>query len=155
MDVIKLNYQSAGGKDLESVQREMDYLFNMLCGRQPQLMVSRRSWRPPMDMFETEQAVVVKVELAGVREEDIHLTVEEGQLVLTGHRDNVHEGEKRVYHEMDVNYGEFRAEIFMPVPIDEEKAHASYHQGFLTIVLPKATAEKPKPKHVPITVANE
>lgn len=155
MHVKRLKYESAGTKDLESLQREMEYLFNTLCGWQPKVVISRQTWRPPIDVFETTTALVVKVELAGVREEDIHLTIEDGRLVLSGQRDNSQAGERRAYHQMDINYGEFRADIFLPIPVDQEQAHASYEHGFVTVTLPKAGTQRPKPKQVPIVVTNE
>lgn len=155
MHMKQLRYESAGTKDNESLQREMEYLFNTLCGWQPKVLLSRQTWRPPIDVFETAAAIVVKVELAGVREDDIQLTVEDGRLVLSGQRDNSQHGERRIYHQMDINYGEFRAEIFLPVPVDQERAQASYEHGFVTVTLPKAGVQRPKPKKVPIIVTNE
>jgi HSP20 family protein len=97
------------------------------------------AWRPPLDIHETDEALVVKAELAGMREDAIDIALYENALVITGQRgDDSDHAETAYYHEAQVRYGPFRAEIVLPTPIERERAEARYENGFLRVRLPKA-----------------
>ncbi len=99
------------------------------------------TWRPPADIHETTDAVVVKLELAGVQEEHLEVTVYENGLVVSGRReDDADLDDCLCYHEAQVHYGPFRAEFRLPVPVEREEAAISYERGFLRIRLRKAVA---------------
>jgi HSP20 family molecular chaperone IbpA len=97
------------------------------------------AWRPPLDIHETEDALIVKAELAGMREDAMDLALYDNALVITGQRDDDsdHAG-IAYYHEAQVRYGPFRAEIVLPTRIEPERAEANYENGFLCVRLPKA-----------------
>lgn len=92
-------------------------------------------WRPPTDMFETETGVIVKVELAGARDEDIEVAVRGRLLSVNGVRSG--STERRAYHQMEIPYGRFSVEVELPVAVNIDNATADYKDGFLTIHLPK------------------
>ncbi len=97
------------------------------------------AWRPPMDIHETGEAIIVKAELAGMHEDAIDIALYENALVITGQRDDDSDhAETAYYHEAQVRYGPFRAEIVLPSPVAQEHAEARYENGFLCIRLPKA-----------------
>jgi HSP20 family molecular chaperone IbpA len=107
-------------------------------------------WRPPIDIHETPRAIQVKVELAGVREDHIEITLYDNALVIAGQRDDdIEQGESVYYHEAQVRYGPFRAAILLPLPVEREAVEATYENGFLRVRLPKALPEAatvaPKP----------
>jgi HSP20 family molecular chaperone IbpA len=93
-------------------------------------------WRPPTDVFETEKALVVRVEVAGMREEDFSIEITGRYLTVRGVRSEVLE--RRAFHQMEIRYGEFSSEVELPVPIDPDGAQAAYQDGFLRISFPKA-----------------
>jgi HSP20 family protein len=101
-----------------------------------QVQVRAGVWSPPTDAYETEVAYVVRVEVAGMREENIDITVEENVLVISGSRPDV--PERRAYHQMEIRFGKFETIISLPGPIDLEQSRAEYEDGFLTVTLPKA-----------------
>ncbi len=104
-------------------------------------------WRPPIDIHETPEAIRVKIELAGVREESLDITLYENALVVSGQRENDIEPDEFVYyHEAQVRYGPFRADILLPFPIEQDAVQATYEQGFLRVRLPKAAL---KPAETP------
>ena len=111
-------------------------------------MRSRRAWRPPTDVYETSSHVVVRVEVAGVREEDFHLSLSENRLVIEGWRRDP--GEKLAYQRMEVNYGEFRTEVHVPWSLREDEIEAMYEDGFLSVRLPKRGRTQ-----VPLSVVEE
>ena len=105
-------------------------------------------WRPPTDVLETPAGLLVKMELAGMREDDIDVTLFEDVLVVAGRREeeyldglDCHAQECR-YHESGVRYGEFQAEVYLPLAVDPDQVVARYDRGFLFITLPRRGAER-------------
>ena len=96
-------------------------------------------WRPPTDVFETEEAVIVRVEIAGMREDDFSISLSGDQLTVRGNRPDVHE--RRAYHQMEIFFGEFNTEVNLPAPILADQVVAEYQAGFLRLMFPK---DKPK-----------
>lgn len=94
-------------------------------------------WRPPTDIYETEDNFIIKVEIAGMREEDIEVAVENNLLLISGNRLDVPE-QKAYYHQMEIQSGKFEIAAEIPVPVDVEQAGAVYKDGFLTVILPKS-----------------
>jgi len=105
-----------------------------------QVQVRAGVWSPPTDVYETENAYVVRVEIAGMREEDFEITVENNFLSISGSRPDV--PERRAYQQMEIRFGKFETVVGMPGPIDLESSHADYLEGFLTVKLPKAKPNK-------------
>jgi HSP20 family molecular chaperone IbpA len=97
------------------------------------------TWHPPLDMYETPDRYVVRVELAGAREEDLDITLFADRLIISGRRvpDYARDGQQVAYHVAGIMYGDFRLTLRVPQGIDHEKTEASYEGGFLTISLPK------------------
>ena len=93
-------------------------------------------WRPPTDIFETEENLIIKVEIAGMRDDEIEVAVENNLLVISGNRTDIPE-QRAYYHQMEIQSGKFEITAELPVPVDVEKAGAIYKDGFLTITLPK------------------
>ena len=92
-------------------------------------------WRPPMDIYETENALFVRLEIAGMQEKDFKLTQKGRFLSIAGFRTDVME--RRAFHQMEIPFGEFVIELELPVQVDEKRIEASYLQGFLKVTLPK------------------
>ena len=100
-------------------------------------------WRPPTDVFETEETIVVRVEIAGMEEADISIELHERLLVIRGVLQDV--SERRAYHQMEISFGEFQTEIELPNPIVAEEVTAEYKGGFLKVILPQ---DRPKRIHI-------
>jgi HSP20 family protein len=97
-------------------------------------------WRPPTDVFETEQAIIVRVEIAGMREEDFSVELTRRRLVVRGVRPDV--SEKRAFHRMEIRYGEFATQVDLPAQVAADQVEATYRDGFLQVVLPKIRARQ-------------
>jgi HSP20 family protein len=102
--------------------------------------VRSTTWRPPTDLYETEESCVIKVEVAGMRDEDFEVAFENNVLIIRGHRPDLNE--KRAYHQMEIRSGRFEIAVEVPVIVDIEKAIAEYKDGFLVINLPKITSKQ-------------
>ncbi len=92
-------------------------------------------WSPPTDEYETESAYVVRVEIAGMREDDFEVVVENNMLIITGSRPDY--PERRAYYQMEIRFGKFATAIGLPGPVNVDEARAEYKDGFLIVVLPK------------------
>ena len=104
--------------------------------------VRSTSWSPPTDLYETEENCVIKVEVAGMRDEDFEVAFENNILMILGHRPDFNE--RRAYHQMEIRFGRFEIAVEIPVVVDIEKALAEYKDGFLVILLPKVHSKKDK-----------
>jgi HSP20 family protein len=91
-------------------------------------------WQPDVDVFETETDVVVRVELAGVRQEDVRVSVDGDQLRISGHR-ATGESEAISLHQMEIAAGPFDRRLRIPVPFERERVSARLSEGVLTIML--------------------
>ena len=91
-------------------------------------------WRPPTDVYETEDAIIVRVEVAGMRESDFSISLVERSLTVRGTRQDT--SERRAYHQMEIPFGEFSTEIELPFSVMVDKVHIVYQDGFLKITLP-------------------
>jgi len=100
------------------------------------------TWSPPTDFYETDESCVVKVEIAGVRDEDFEVAFENNILMIRGHRRDLNE--RRAYHQMEIRFGRFEIAVEIPVVVDIEKAKAEYKDGFLVIILPKVNTKQQK-----------
>ncbi len=102
----------------------------------PWRLVSRhRLWRPPIDIYETDENLVVRLEVAGMKESDFILTLRSRRLLIYGNRSDI--TERRAYHQMEIPFGEFSIDIELPVAVNSETIQASYQDGFLKIVISK------------------
>lgn len=101
-----------------------------------QVRVNPHVWSPPTDVYETETAYVVRMEIAGMRQQDFSVTVEHNFLTISGVRPDI--PERRAYQQMELRFGEFRTVVTLPGPIDAAISGAEYEDGFLVVVLPKA-----------------
>lgn len=121
----------------------------------PQVNLNRvtirsRAWRPPTDVFELNDVIVVRVEIAGMRENDFSITIQNRILSVRGIR--LDTPERRAYYQMEIRYGEFGSDIELPVSVVAEEIKAEYRSGFLTLILPK---QKPTNVEINRITAND
>lgn len=103
------------------------------------------SWRPPMDVHETGEAILIKIEVAGLLEDDIEVALYPNALVVNGvRRDDAEHDESICFHAAQVRYGLFHVEVALPSAIQQDEVAATYRDGFLRIRLPKATPGAPR-----------
>jgi len=100
------------------------------------LRVKSQIWRPATDVYELDDAVIIRMEIAGMRETDFSIVLNDRSLMVRGVRPDI--PERRAYHQMEIRFGEFISEVELPYLVDAEKIEAIYQAGFLRIVLPQA-----------------
>ena len=101
------------------------------------------AWRPPTDVYETDMAIIIRVEIAGMREADFTISLIRRNLTIRGIRQDT--SEKRSYHQMEIPFGEFSTEFELPYMVISNEVEAIYRDGFLLITLPIA-----HPKHIDV-----
>jgi len=104
----------------------------------PQFRVgsSSQHWCPPTDIYETEDAVIIRVEIAGMHDEEFTISLDDEILTIQGVRPD--RPEQRAYHQMEIRFGEFKSQVTLHWVIDTTLIDADYQDGFLRLVLPKA-----------------
>ncbi|NOY55001.1 MAG: Hsp20/alpha crystallin family protein [Actinobacteria bacterium] len=109
-----------------------------------------RPWIPRVDVFDREDALIVRTELPGMRSEDIDVTIENSELVISGSRSFDQEEEGKGYHRREIAHGEFQRAIYLPDEYDADKISAAYRDGILEISIPKRPEVLPKKVKVDI-----
>jgi HSP20 family protein len=105
---------------------------------------ANRPWAPPVDIFETENELVLKADLPEVKKEDIDVRVENGTLSLKGQRQFEQKEEGKGYHRIERGYGSFVRAFTLPDSTDPEKIAADYKDGVLTVTIGKKEIAKPR-----------
>jgi len=126
--------------DVPSTIRAFQESFNRLLS-EPR---SARPWTPAVDIFETDNDLVIKADLPEVDMNDIHVDIENGTLSLRGERKFEGGVEGRGYHRIERSYGSFARYFTLPDTVDPDKVKADYKNGVLTVTLPKKELAKPR-----------
>lgn len=105
--------------------------------RQWVVMRQPHSWQPPTDVFELEDRLIVMVEIAGMRDGEFNVALQDRKLMISGVRRRA-VYDRVAFHQMEVRYGEFRSEVTLPWSVNRDEVSALYRDGFLRIDLPRA-----------------
>ncbi|MFH2018798.1 MAG: Hsp20/alpha crystallin family protein [bacterium] len=125
---------------------EMEEMMNRL----PTVAGQPKAFVPAMDVYETENAVVVETPLAGVNPEDVKVSVEKGVLTIQGESEKEHEVEEKNYYRKEVRSGAFYRQIALPAPVHEDKVEATFEDGVLKVSCPKAAPNALKKVNVKV-----
>jgi HSP20 family protein len=134
-------------QDLRSAQDEMAQLRPILAhalGLHGRQQGSATAWAPALDISERKDAYLVTVELPGVEAEDLEITMEDGLLTIQGERHFAHDSSEQQFHRVERRYGAFRRAITLPAHVMAEGIQASFEDGVLQVLVPKAEEAKPK-----------
>lgn len=141
-----------GRRDIGRLQAEIEELFSDLW-QVPRFTGARRGFRPAVDCYRTADpdTLTVVVELAGIDADSVEVVAVDRALVVSGVRRRPEADDRRVYQQIEIEYGPFQRHIPLATDVDTSGAHATYEDGLLTVVLP--VAEKPAgPVSVPVDV---
>ena len=106
-------------------------------------------WQPEVDVYETEKAFVVRVELAGVQSADLRVTVDGDELRIRGVRRPPEAADLLRLHRMEIASGPFERRLQIPIPIVREAVTANLAEGFLTVTLPRRAPARVRVEHDP------
>jgi HSP20 family protein len=136
---------------LSSLHEELDRLFNLafpVSTRCEELLVG---WAPALDLSQDKNNVSVKVELPGMKKEEINITLHEGVLTISGERKHEEEKKEGDVFRSERFFGKFHRSVALPAEVKGDKVAAAYKDGILTVTLPKA--EEAKPKQIAVNVS--
>ena len=144
-------------RELSSLQNDMNPLFNTFFdtptgGNGGNGGAAPRRWIPAMDLVETEDHFVLKADLPGLSEDDVHIDVEDNILTVSGERKAEHEDKREGYVRVERSYGSFRRSLTLPEGVEPEAVSASFDRGVLEVRIPKP--EERKPRRVAIQVGS-
>ncbi|HEX6094864.1 MAG TPA: Hsp20/alpha crystallin family protein [Thermoanaerobaculia bacterium] len=137
--------------DLTTLQSQLNKIFEPFARfthAEDEDLVSG-TWVPPVDVAETQEKIIVRAEVPGLRQEDIQIEFENGLLTIRGER-KLEKSEGMTWHRVERIYGNFSRSFTLPRTVDPERIAASYREGILEIDVPKK--EEAKPKNIRIAV---
>lgn len=134
---VTCRYREGSPKQIAQHYRQL--LSDALRHNQQPLIHRSDLWRPAADILESPEMLRVNIELAGMRENEIEVTLYEDALVISGERQNLPECHEEgwSYHEAQIRYGPFRIEVYITTPLIQEAVVARYEHGILSVDLPK------------------
>jgi HSP20 family protein len=127
-------------REMNRAQEEMGRLLEDRFGRGGESL----GWTPATDIYEDEEGLTLKFELAGVEPKDVDIRFENGVLTIKGERKLEKEDTKENYHRVELSYGAFNRSFSLPPTVDAEKIEALSKSGVLVVHLPKKAEAKPK-----------
>jgi HSP20 family protein len=137
-------------RNLVDIQGEVNRLFDAFVGRPVGPTAQGRSWMPAVDMHETKDNLVMRLEVPGVPEKDVTVSITGDLLSVKGERRWEDEGKDQKFLHVERLYGQFERLIQLPMAVQTDKVKAMYRDGVLEITLPKA--EELKPREIKIDI---
>jgi HSP20 family protein len=132
-------------RELSSLQTEMNRLFNAAFeGPGATGNGGARRWTPAMDLLETDEQFVLRADLPGMSESDVHIELEDNVLTVSGERRAEHEDKREGFYRMERAHGTFSRSLTLPKGIDPEAVTASFDRGVLEVRVPKPEQRKPR-----------
>jgi len=139
-------------RELASLQERMNRLFSdSFSPVSSQEALSAGSFVPPVDVYEDEQGIRLKMEVPGIEEKDIDVCLENNLLTVKGERKLESETKEENYHRIERRYGSFTRSFTLPNTVNPEEVKAAYSKGVLTIKLGKRADARPKQIKVDVT----
>ena len=130
-------------REMMTLREAMDRLFDDAFTRP--LSIAGNGWAvPAVDMYQTDNEVVVKAALPGMKADDVQLNVTGEVLTIKGEIKQKDEVKEKAYHLREQRWGSFERSVILPTDVVADKAKADFENGILTITLPKAEEAKPK-----------
>lgn len=130
-------------REMMTLREAMDRLFDDAFTRP--LSLSGNNWSiPAVDMYQTDNEVVVKAALPGIKADEVQINVTGEVLTIKGETKQENETKEKAYHIREQRWGAFERSIVLPTEVVADKAKADFENGVLTITLPKADEVKPK-----------
>jgi HSP20 family protein len=129
-------------RDADSLQSDVNRLFDSFLGARAGNGAQRR-WVPAMDLVETDDHLVLRADLPGMREDDVEIEVKDRVLSVSGSRPAEHEENEEGFHRVERSFGSFSRSLTLPVGVDASDISAEFDRGVLQVRIPKPTESKP------------
>ena len=129
-------------KGMEGLRQDMERLFDRFFEPRWDEFMAVGEWAPTLDFSETKDAYLVKLEVPGVEQKDLSVTLENQMLTIKGEKHKEKEEKDEKYHRLERSWGTFARTLALPTGVDTEKVAASFKDGVLTVKMPKAPGAK-------------
>lgn len=136
-------------RELFDLQRDINQLFDSSLAA-PREEVALKAWTPAVDVYEDENAYLIKLELPEVNRDDVKVSLNENTLSISGERRVENEQKRENYHRVERSYGQFYRSFTLPPNVDTGAINAEFKEGMLRLTLPKKEEAKPKQIEVKI-----
>ncbi len=135
--MINVNNKTSFGKTKEASSRTNNNAVDFVSTIDNwHLVVYQNAWHPPTDIFETEEAIIVRIEIAGMDKSGFSINLDQDHLTVRGSRmDTAAHG---AFYQMEIHTGQFCVKVKLPGLLSISSTTAEYQDGFLTVILPKA-----------------
>ena len=132
-------------RDLSTLQDRMNRIFReSFSPERPDEALTTSNFAPPVDVYEDEHNITLKIEVPGIDEKDINVSIENNTLTVRGERRFEKDEKEENYHRVERMYGSFARSFTLPNTLDPEQVSANYEKGVLKIRLAKKAEAKPK-----------
>lgn len=138
MEFIKIRFANDFDQMGSKFEKTIADMFQTM---NPMFSFAKNSWKPPIDIFETPDHILITAELAGVDKEDLELEINRRAIRIAGKRTPMPCSDQGRYRLAEIQYGAFERIMHLPVLIDPENVTATYKKGLLQINLTKVTCE--------------
>lgn len=135
LEVIRDSSTAAPPED--AFDRTFNRMLDNFFQGNPRFCASERVWNPPTDVFESCDAIHIKMEVAGVKEEHLEVKVVDNLLIIRGRRSDEQHTKRENYHLMEIHYGSFERVFGLPTPMEVKSVKAMLEDGFLLVTIPK------------------
>lgn len=129
---------------LSNLRDEIDRFFEAPWAELARTSQLLSGWTPALDLHEDKDNFVAKIELPGMKKEDIDVTLHDGVLSISGERKSEEKFENAEVYRSERFFGRFQRSVTLPAPVAADKIKAQYKDGILTVTLPKTEESKPK-----------
>ena len=130
-------------REVDSLQSEVNRLFDTFFGDSPANGAALRRWVPAMDLVETEDELVLRADLPGLDSDDVNIEVKDGALTVSGERKTEHEERTDGFYRVERAFGTFSRSMSLPQGIDADRIAATFEKGVLEVRIPKPAERKP------------
>lgn len=131
-------------RELATLQDRFNTLFENFADASGKEQLAKGSFIPAVDIYEDEHNLVLKLEVPGMSDEDLNISVENSTLAVSGERKFEKEEKEENFHRIERRYGSFSRTFRLPNTVDPEKVEAVYDKGILKITLAKRAEAKPR-----------
>ena len=132
-------------RDMVTLREKMNRMFeDAFTGKGEDKELAPSSWAPAVDIYETENEIVLTAEVPGIEEKDIEIKIEDNTLTLRGERMFTKEAKEENYHRLERSYGAFYRAFTLPNSVDPENIKAENENGILRVTMPKKLELKPR-----------
>ena len=122
---------------MSALRRQMDQLFDRIWEPEFPEVAALGEWNPIMDVAETKDTLILRVEVPGIHPEDIQVSLQEQVLTIKGEKKKERDEKEERYYRIERSYGSFSRSVRLPIPVDPAKVNATFRNGVLTVMMTK------------------